>query len=210
VTLSYQYDPQQPLPDDVAGLIFDCDGTLVDTMPTHYLAWSTIFQELGIHLEERAFYMFAGTPTVKIIEQVTRQHGMTGLDYQALAHRKEDIFLAHAGECQAIAPVVAVARREQGRRKLAVASGGASYIVRQLLRAEGIEDLFPVVIGSDAPVRGKPSPDIFLHTATELGVSAPACVVYEDGHPGFQAARAAGMRYVDVRPWYLPPERIFD
>jgi HAD superfamily hydrolase (TIGR01509 family) len=68
----------------------------------------------------------------------------------------------------------------------------------------GIEDLFEAIVGADDVVHGKPAPDVFLKAAEMIGLTPAECVVYEDGEMGIEAARAAEMRVIDVRPWYLP------
>lgn len=196
-------DPTALIPDDVQGLIFDCDGTLIDTMPIHYIAWCAMLKEYGMVMDEKRFYSYAGWPTVKMIEALAKDQGVK-CNPEELAHRKEQLYIERMAEAEPIQSVVAIARREHGRRKLAVASGGWQKLVRQSLKLAGIEELFDAVVGADDIVHGKPAPDVFLKAAQLIGVSPEKCIVYEDGEPGFVAARAAGMRLVDVRPWYLP------
>ncbi len=196
-------DPSAPLPDDIQALIFDCDGTLIDTMPIHYQAWCQMLGEYGLVMSEKLFYSYAGWPTVKMIEVLAKDQGIT-CNPEELAHRKELLYIERMAAAEPIHSVVAIAQREKGKRKLAVASGGWHNLVRQSLKNAGIEELFDTVVGADDVAHGKPAPDVFLKAARQLGVSPEHCVVYEDGEPGFAAARAAGMRLVDVRPWYLP------
>ena len=88
---------------------------------------------------------------------------------------------------------------------MAVASGGIRRIVTQTLEAAGLSALFPVVVTADDVAHGKPAPDIFLLAAERLGVAPSACVVYEDGDLGLEAAQRAGMRAVDVRVLWRQP-----
>lgn len=199
-------DWEAEIPARFRGLIFDCDGTVVDTMPVHYAAWCRALSEVGIRFPEDRFYSFAGAPTVTIIQTLAREQGVT-CDAEAVAHEKERIYVASMGELEPIHSVVAIARREKGKRKMAIASGGWKRVVKESLAVIGVEDLFDAIVGADDVVHGKPSPDVFLRAAELIGVAPAACVVYEDGELGFEAARRAGMEVIDVRPWYLPREK---
>lgn len=199
----FPHHHEAPIPAHIKGLIFDCDGTLVDTMPMHYQAWLKTLAPLGIPFDEDRFYSFAGMPTQKIIEILCTEQGIHA-DAAQLAHEKELLYIAAIPGVAAIHDVVNIARREHGHRQLAVASGGWAHIVRQSLTAIGILELFPVIVGADNVVHGKPHPDVFLEAARQMNLTPDQCIVYEDGELGFQAAHAAKMQVIDVRPWYLP------
>jgi beta-phosphoglucomutase family hydrolase len=191
------------IPSWVKGLIFDCDGTVVDTMPVHYMAWCKALEEVGIHMPEKTFYAFAGMTSVAMIQQLSREQGVT-CDAEAVAHEKERLYVASVAQCEPIHSVVEIARRERGRRKLAVASGGWKRVVKESLTVIGVEEWFDAIVGGDDVQHGKPAPDVFLLAAQRIGLRPDECVVYEDGELGFVAAKAAGMAVIDVRPWYLP------
>ncbi|NNM88435.1 MAG: HAD-IA family hydrolase [Phycisphaerae bacterium] len=194
--------PDANIPDTIQGLIFDLVGTLLDTMAVHYQAWLTALAETKITLTESRFYALAGTPTEKIASILCAEHGHSNA--AALAHAKEQNFLARLPEIKPVQPVLALARRESGRRKLAVASGGTRSVVTRELAVIGIENFFPVVVCADDVRHGKPAPDTFLEAARRMDLEPWQCAVYEDAELGFQAAKTAGMYAVDVRPWYIP------
>lgn len=198
---NWQAHPQVELPEHIRGLIFDCDGTLVDTMPMHYRAWQTALGEAGIPLAEDAFYRLAGMPTLQIAQALALEH-KSNVSGEHITHRKEEAYIESIPGIALIPAVVAIARRENGRRRLSVASGGIHRIVDRQLRAAGLMELFPIVICADDVEHGKPAPDSFLAAASRMGLKPEQCLVYEDGELGFQAAAAAGMSCVDVRPWY--------
>src|SRR4029077_13533534 len=125
-------------------------------------------------------------------------------DVEVAAHEKERLFLEDIDSLEPVHSVKEIAHRETGRRKMAVASGGWKSIINQSLGAVGLNDLFDAIVGADDVKHGKPAPDIFLKAAQQLGLKPEECLVYEDGDLGIQAARAAGMEVIDVRPWYLP------
>jgi beta-phosphoglucomutase family hydrolase len=196
-------DPAATIPEQIKGLIFDCDGTLVDSMPLHYLAWKEAMEEVGIQISEERFYAFAGMPTVAIIETLARQQNVI-CDAQAASEEKERLFLAKIESLEPVHSVIEIVRREKGHRKMAVASGGWKNIINQSLAAVGLHGMFDAIVGADDVTHGKPAPDIFLKAAESLDLKPEECLVYEDGNLGIQAASAAGMQVIDVRPWHLP------
>jgi HAD superfamily hydrolase (TIGR01549 family) len=182
----------------VDALIFDCDGTLADTMPAHYQAWLEILAPHGIGFPEDRFYGMGGMPTGKILEQLFAEAGKVA-DIEQLTRQKEVAFIAQVGEVRPVAKVVDIARRARGQFALAVASGGHRHMVELTLRQIGILDWFSVLVAAEDTVRHKPEPDVFLEAARRLGVVPERCTVYEDTDLGIEAARRAGMRFVDVR-----------
>ena len=188
-----------PMPLDFipAAVIFDCDGTLADTMPLHYLAWRETLDPLNCPFPEDLFYAWGGVTAREIIGRLNAMNGLS-LPDEATAHSKEMNYRALIHSVQPIAPVIAEARRLVGLCPLAVASGGMRSLVEETLRVLGIDDMFPVVVGSGDVERGKPEPDVFLKAAHLLGVEPTKCVVYEDAPAGIEAARRAGMKAVNV------------
>ena len=184
-------------PGDFAAYIFDCDGTLADTMPTHFRAWQTALGEHGPKMSEAMFYELGGVPTSRIVELLNERHGLSLCVETTVAH-KEALFLEFSPEIAAIEPVVAIARRLHGVKPMAVASGGHRRIVMSTLSALGIVELFDAIVTSEDYTRGKPAPDPFLEAALRLGVPPESCLVFEDTTTGIAAATAAGMQSVLV------------
>jgi HAD superfamily hydrolase (TIGR01509 family) len=195
-------DPDAPIPEQYQGLIFDCDGTIVDTMPVHYRAWCQALVPLGLAFPEERFYAFAGATSPAIVQRLAGEQGVA-CDAAEVSRRKEDLYEASLGALEPIHSVVAIARRERGRRKLAIASGGRKAAVRASLAAIHVEELFDAIVGMEDVAHGKPDPEMFLKAAALIGVRPGNCLVYEDGDLGLDAARRAGMGSIDVRPWYL-------
>lgn len=187
-----------PLATIPGAAIFDCDGTLADTMPLHYRAWRAILDPLGCPFPEEQFYAWGGVTAVEVIERLNRQHGLS-IPARETAEVKEAAFAEILEGVGPIAPVVAEAHRLYGLCPLGVASGGITPLVERTLVAIGIRDLFGAVATVDDVRHGKPAPDMFLLVAEKLQVDPKTCVVYEDGPPGMEAAWAAGMQVVDVR-----------
>lgn len=186
------------LPPHVKGLIFDCDGTLADTMPLHWRAWHLIAQRYGLHFPEDRFYSLGGVPARDILKMLAQEQGRS-LDHIAIAHEKEETYLATLSQIQPIHAVVDIARANHGQVPMAVASGGTEKIINLVLERLQIRHLFKAVVTSEMVKNQKPAPDIFLEAARRIGVEPRFCRGYEDTDLGMQAIRSAGMEAVDVR-----------
>jgi beta-phosphoglucomutase-like phosphatase (HAD superfamily) len=189
------------------GYIFDCDGTLADTMPLHYQAWSeTLTLKLGkpSDFTESMFYHFGGMPAREIVARLNLDFGYS-LPPEQTAHDKEMRFVELLPGIGPVQEVVDVLNRLAPDAKVAVASGGLTEIVRDTLKFIGMNvgpnEKIKFLVGSDQVKHGKPNPELFLHAAELLGMEPKRCLVFEDAEPGFAAAKAAGMDYIDVRPF---------
>ena len=188
------------IPDgDFAGYIFDCDGTLVDSMPTHFRAWDRAMRAAGLPhaLDEDLFYSFGGVPTKRVAELLCGHYALEA-DAEWIFHEKERLFLEGSTALQLIAPVAEFARRVARTHPVSVGTGSPHHVVGHTLQAVGLRDLFRIVVTPEDVRHGKPAPDIFLRAAELMGVPAERCLVFEDAEPGYQAAAAAGMACVRV------------
>lgn len=189
--------------DDLAehfdGLIFDCDGTLTNSMPLHFRAWRETMSARGIEFTEERFYSMGGMPTEKIIALLCEEQNVS-VDVDSTAEVKEAAFADLIGELRPLELVCECADRHRGRLPMAVASGGTRPIIEQQLQLIRIREWFGAVVTSEDTELHKPEPDAFLLAARLIGVKPSRCLVFEDSPLGFDAAGRAGMRYVDVRP----------
>jgi beta-phosphoglucomutase family hydrolase len=183
---------------EIKGIIFDCDGTLADTMPIHWKAWNSVTTRHGLHFPEDRFYALGGVPTRDILKMLCEEQGKP-LDYMALALEKENAYLPNLPEVKPIEIVVKVAEENHGRLPMAVASGGQKHIIEQVLQHLKIRQYFDAVVTSEDVQRQKPAPDIFLEAARRIGVPPQFCRGYEDTDLGMEAIRSAGMEAIDVR-----------
>lgn len=190
------------LPDgDFDAYVFDCDGTLVDSMPLHHEAWSQSFKEGGASFEFHweLFMSRAGMGLHETVVALNSQFG-TSLDPTHTVSRQRQIYRDRISTVIPVGPVVAAAKAVLGIKPMAVCSGGETEIVRAQLAAIGILDWFDAVVCREDTPRGKPAPDGFLECARRLGVLPSRCLVFEDGIMGIEAARAAGMQVVVIDP----------
>lgn len=182
----------------ISGLVFDCDGTIADTMPLHYQAWVAAMQERGLEFAESVFYELAGVPTVRIVHILNERYGYN-LPAQELADRKETLYAQLLPGVQGIGPVLEVISAYTGKLPMAVATGGTRAICTRTLELLGLVQHFKAIVSADDVIHGKPAPDIFLEAARRIAVDPGLCVAFEDGDLGIQAARAAGMDVIDIR-----------
>jgi len=192
------------LPPHIKGLIFDCDGTLADTMPLHWHAWQIVTQRHNLHFPEDRFYSFGGVPTRDILKMLAQEQGRS-LDHIAVAHEKEEAYLPLLSQVGPVHEVVEIAMANHGRIPMAVASGGSQRIICHVLDLLKIRHLFDAIVTNEMVQHQKPAPDIFLEAAKRIGVEPKFCRAYEDTELGLTAIRAAGMEAVDVRE--MQPKR---
>jgi beta-phosphoglucomutase-like phosphatase (HAD superfamily) len=182
---------------EAKGLIFDCDGTLADTVPLHLAAWKEAMQAHGVEYSHEFMMEQMGVPTRDIVRIINRRFGHD-LDPETFGVDKERRFKKMIPQIRPIEPVLELARAHAGRLPMAVASGGGADNVLPTLKAIGMEGFFPVIITADDPVKPKPAPDIFLEAARRMGVEPRYCQVFEDGSAGLEAAGRAGMIVTNV------------
>ncbi len=186
------------VPENIGALIFDCDGTLVDSMPLHMEAWEHAIAAQGGHWDYGFFFSRKGKREEDIVTEYDAQFGLS-LDPVRTVEIKHEYFGSRIDGLRPVAHVVEVARRYQGLLPMAVASGSRRKTVMESLEALRLGDLFSLIMTADDEVEPKPSPDIFLEVARQLGVPPQDCQVFEDGELGLQAASSAGMLATDIR-----------
>jgi beta-phosphoglucomutase family hydrolase len=188
---------------ELRGIIFDCDGTLADTMPVHYEAWRDALSRYQLELSEDRFYALGGWPTRAITELLARETGRK-LDVDEIAEFKETAFQDRLDHVRPIDPVVSVVQEYRGKLPLAVATGATRPILVRILSHINLGDAFDAQVCSEDVPRHKPNPDVFLEAARRIAIDPQHCRVYEDTDPGVEAARRAGMECVDVRSFFTP------
>jgi HAD superfamily hydrolase (TIGR01509 family) len=177
--------------------LFDCDGTIADSMPLHYLAWRTALAEWNCSFSEDLFYAWAGFAVAKIISLLNEKHGLN-MPVEEVARRKEELYLESLPHLRAVPEVLEHIHLQYGRIPLAVVSGSTCESVSASLRSLQLLDKFETLVCAGDYKEGKPAPEAFLIAAARLKVKPESCLVFEDGKLGLVAAKAAGMAAVKV------------
>jgi beta-phosphoglucomutase family hydrolase len=189
-----------PLPaGEFAAYLFDCDGTIADSMPLHYIAWKKALAEWNCEFSEELFYAWGGMPTVEIVSTLNQRQGLQ-MPAEAVAHRKELLYYELLPQLQAIPEVLEHIEAKQGQIPFAVVSGSHRDSVTATLEAVHLLDRFQTLVCAGEYQKSKPDPEPFLLAASRLGVAPQNCLVFEDTEMGIQAATAAGMASIKVPP----------
>jgi HAD superfamily hydrolase (TIGR01509 family) len=184
-------------PFEFGAYLFDCDGTIADSMPLHFRSWNEAVAEHGAVFPSDLFAAWAGVPLDRTVALLNETLGYA-LPIVETVRRKEELYHALLPEVRAVASVVAHIDKQYGRIPFAVVSGSPHASVVRTLTALGLIDKLPVIVGAEDYTHGKPHPEPFLTAAQLLGVAPGRCLVFEDADAGIQSAEAAGMQWVRV------------
>ena len=180
------------------GLIFDCDGTVVDTMPIHYAAWCSTTAKHGLEFPEDRFYALGGVSPFEVLRMLSEEQGVE-IDAEAVTFQKEAKYMELIADAEEIPEVMQIVRDQHGKLPMAIASGGTHETVEGILKHCGIRHYFDAIVTSQDVENPKPAPDTFLEAARRIKVAPEKCRAYEDADMGIKAIIAAGMEPVDVR-----------
>jgi len=180
------------------GLIFDCDGTVVDTMPIHYAAWCSTTAKHGLVFPEDRFYALGGVSPFEVLRMLSEEQGIK-IDAEAVTFQKEAKYMELIDNVAEIPEVMEIIRENHGKLPMAIASGGTHETVEGILQHCGIRHYFDAIVTSQDVVNPKPAPDTFLEAARRINVAPEKCRAYEDADMGIKSIVAAGMEPVDVR-----------
>ncbi|MCU1324513.1 MAG: Beta-phosphoglucomutase [Acidobacteriaceae bacterium] len=197
-----------PLPEGpFRAYLFDCDGTIVDSMPLHYVAWVKALAEHNCDFPEALFYSWGGMPADEAIATLNTRYNLT-MPIQEVADRKEALYYELLPQLQAVPEVLEHIHLSHGKLPFAVVSGSTRESVTKSLETLGILNLFETLVCAGDYTNSKPDPEPFLLAAQRLGVSPETCLVFEDTDLGIQAATTAGMASIKIlQPWERAPAR---
>lgn len=179
--------------------LFDCDGTIADSMPLHYVAWKQALAEWNCEFDEKLFYEWGGMPIVEIVATLNHQRGLK-MPVETVAHRKENLYFELLPQLKAVPEVLEHIAAKHGQLPFAVVSGSALDSVTASLMTLNLLDHFDTLVCAGDYRKSKPDPEAFLLAASRLGAAPESCLVFEDTDMGIQAATAAGMASVRVPP----------
>jgi HAD superfamily hydrolase (TIGR01509 family) len=179
--------------------LFDCDGTIADSMPLHYTAWRTALAEWSCAFSEETFYSWGGLPVAKIISLLNQKHDLQ-MPVEEVARRKEQLYYDSIHHLKAVPEVLEHIEAQHGSIPFAVVSGSTRDSVVASLRTLKLLEKFETLVCAGDYRKSKPDPEAFLVAARRLKVEPQGCLVFEDTDMGIEAARAAGMQSVRVPP----------
>jgi HAD superfamily hydrolase (TIGR01509 family) len=177
--------------------LFDCDGTIADSMPLHYVAWSKALAEHRCEFSEDLFYDWGGVSVAEVIQRLNAEQGLN-MSVEEVSNRKESFYLENLRQLKAIPEVLEVIEANYGRIPFAVVSGSTRESVTASLATLNLLDRFDALVCAGEYEKGKPDPEAFVIAAAKLGVAPESCLVFEDADMGIQAAAAAGMASVKI------------
>ena len=181
------------------GLIFDMDGTVIDTMPSHAKAWEMVGQHFGYPFNDNLLYEMGGAPVKTIALEMMKRHAMPLDQLNNVIELKreygKELIMKHA----ALLPAANVVRSFYAKKPLALGTGSHRAMTEILLDKFDFEKYFSAIVTAEDIQNHKPAPDTFLRCAELIKVKPQRCLVFEDGDLGIQAGLRAGMDVFDVR-----------
>ena len=185
--------------DQYDALIFDMDGTLVDSGQLHEFAWSKTLEKYGIPVDRLLMRSLAGVPTKGTIEILLEKFNIS---VDATLYEMNDFKekLVHENMHKYVKPtaLIEIAKKYQGVKPMAIGTGAYTQEATTILQLCGLDSYVTAIVGADQVQNPKPAPDTFLRCAELLGIAPEKCVVFEDSKLGLQAAELAGMAGIDV------------
>ncbi len=184
----------------IKGLIFDIDGTLINSMPVHFKSWQAIAKTYGFEYPEALFFKNSGRSTGSIVALINIEQGLH-LDPEEIIQAKKSSYRKLAVKIEPIPQVLKIVTEYCGKLPMALGTGEYRDIATANIKAAGLNKYFDIMVSADDVTHPKPDPETFLKCAELMQVAPEACQVFEDGDLGLEAARRCGMVATDVRPF---------
>ncbi len=187
----------------VKGLIFDLDGTLADTMPYHFKAWSKACEKYGAHIDNNFLRKHTGSPGWIIADEIIKNCGLNGsVTIESIMNEKFEEFFRLLHFIKPIEPVTDIVKKYHGILPMAVGTGGHRDAVEKTLEVTDLRRYFDIIVTANDVNSFKPHPETFLRCAELMNIEPQYIEVFEDAELGIEAAQKAGMIVTDVRTWY--------
>jgi len=187
------------IPESLHGVLFDLDGTLIDTMPLHYEAYRRTFLEMNLALTPEGFYGNVGGTALETIPRFLAGR-KAPWSVKEIHERKKRALATLLDDAELVVlPAANLLPLLRGRVPMAVATSGARPGVEKMLRRLGWTEIFQAIVTAEDVKNGKPAPEVYLEAARRIGVLPSDCLALEDTDDGAASARAAGCTVVDVR-----------
>ncbi|WP_040975315.1 beta-phosphoglucomutase family hydrolase [Necropsobacter massiliensis] len=181
------------------GLIFDMDGTVIDTMPSHKKAWDMVGEQMGYPLDGQIMYQLGGAPVRTIAQAMMNAANMPAELIDKVISLKREYGVKLIMQHSSLLPAAEVVKTFVGKKPLALGTGSHRKITEILLDKFQLHRCFSAVVTAEDVQKHKPAPDTFLRCAELIAVKPADCLVFEDADLGVQAGLAAGMDVFDVR-----------
>ena len=189
------------IPKSAKGLIFDLDGTVANTMQSHFEAWRAAVSPYGIDFTPELFLTLTGMPKAATIIKLNESFG-TDMNTDEVGKAKAKVYKELVTKTQEIKVVTDVVRKYHGKLPMSIGTGSTQIGAQRTLSILGLKHYFNPIITADDVMNFKPAPDTFLKCAELMGVAPKDCIVFEDGILGIQAAESVGMMVVDVNDYF--------
>ena len=187
----------------VKGLIFDLDGTLVDSMPLHFEGWKKACERFGASIDPAFLKFHTGSPGWAIAAAIIEKSGLNGsVTVEQIMKVKLEEFYRTQHLIKPIEPAANIVRKYYGKLPMSVGTGGHREAVVRTLEVTGLRKYFDIVVTANDVQQYKPHPETFMKCAEMMNVEPKYIEVFEDGDLGIEAALKAGMIATDVRGWY--------
>lgn len=192
------FETKIPIPIDTKVLIFDFDGTLVDSMPLHFEAYNFCLKPYGIQYNKSTFLSRGGIPDRETLQMIAQENQINNFDLEEALEQKRKFVDNHLDKIRLIEPIMDIIREYHNQLPLALGTGTDRETVDRLFEILDLKKYFSVSVTATEVSHYKPHPETYLRCAELLKVSPGHCFVFEDGAPGIQAAKSAGMSVVDI------------
>jgi beta-phosphoglucomutase family hydrolase len=185
------------------GLIFDLDGTLIDSMPLHFDGWKKACERFGASIDQAFLKYHTGSPGWAIAAAIIEKSGLNGsVTVDQIMKVKLEEFYKVQHLIKPIEPVADIVRKYYGKLAMSVGTGGHREAVERSLLVTGLRKYFDIVVTANDVQQHKPHPETFMKCAELMKIDPQFIEVFEDGDLGIEAALSAGMTATDVRSWY--------